>query len=127
MSLIKCPECGKEISDKAPACIHCGCPLNPAPEPDPERPTESTSAAPQQIPKAAALQKVMLPTMNGAFLCKSNCVWEMAYSLGIPVIEARSLLEQSGEYVAVAENLAQEDAEHIVGRFRTLGAADAFF
>lgn len=26
MALIKCPECGKEISDKASACIHCGCP-----------------------------------------------------------------------------------------------------
>lgn len=25
--LIKCPECGKDVSDKAPACIHCGCPL----------------------------------------------------------------------------------------------------
>lgn len=29
MALIKCPECGKEISDKAPACIHCGFPLRP--------------------------------------------------------------------------------------------------
>lgn len=28
MSLIKCLECGKEISDKAPACIHCGCPIH---------------------------------------------------------------------------------------------------
>ena len=28
MALIKCPECGKEVSDKAPACIHCGFPLN---------------------------------------------------------------------------------------------------
>lgn len=27
MSLIKCSECGKEISDKANACIYCGCPL----------------------------------------------------------------------------------------------------
>jgi len=26
MALIKCPECGKEISDIAPACIHCGYP-----------------------------------------------------------------------------------------------------
>lgn len=25
--LIKCPECGKEISDKAKKCIHCGYPL----------------------------------------------------------------------------------------------------
>lgn len=28
MALIKCPECGKEISDKATACPSCGCPLN---------------------------------------------------------------------------------------------------
>ncbi len=26
--LIKCPECGKEISDKASACIHCGYPIS---------------------------------------------------------------------------------------------------
>lgn len=29
MSLVKCPECGKEISDKAKECIHCGYPINP--------------------------------------------------------------------------------------------------
>lgn len=28
MAMINCPECGKEISDKAKACIHCGCPIN---------------------------------------------------------------------------------------------------
>lgn len=28
MALIKCPECGKEVSDKAPTCIHCGYPLS---------------------------------------------------------------------------------------------------
>lgn len=27
MAMIKCPECGKEISDKAKTCISCGCPL----------------------------------------------------------------------------------------------------
>lgn len=27
MALIKCTECGKEISDKAAACPHCGCPI----------------------------------------------------------------------------------------------------
>ena len=26
MALIKCYECGKEISDKAPSCPHCGAP-----------------------------------------------------------------------------------------------------
>ena len=24
MALIKCPECGKEISDKAEICVNCG-------------------------------------------------------------------------------------------------------
>ena len=27
MALIKCPDCGKEVSDKANACIHCGYPI----------------------------------------------------------------------------------------------------
>ena len=27
MALIKCPECGKEVSDKCTQCIHCGYPL----------------------------------------------------------------------------------------------------
>jgi len=31
MALINCPECGQEVSDLAPACIHCGCPLNEQP------------------------------------------------------------------------------------------------
>ena len=26
MALIKCPDCGRDISDKAPACPHCGRP-----------------------------------------------------------------------------------------------------
>ena len=30
MALIKCPECGREISNMAKACIHCGYPLEDA-------------------------------------------------------------------------------------------------
>lgn len=28
MALIKCEECGREISDRANACVHCGCPIS---------------------------------------------------------------------------------------------------
>lgn len=28
MAMIKCPECGKEISDKASSCPNCGCPMS---------------------------------------------------------------------------------------------------
>ena len=34
MALIKCPECGKEISDKSDKCIHCGYPLSQNQESD---------------------------------------------------------------------------------------------
>ena len=27
MALITCPECGRQISDKAVACVGCGCPI----------------------------------------------------------------------------------------------------
>lgn len=32
MALILCPECGKQMSDKASACPHCGAPYSAAPE-----------------------------------------------------------------------------------------------
>lgn len=28
MAIIKCPECGRDVSNKAEKCIHCGYPLN---------------------------------------------------------------------------------------------------
>jgi uncharacterized membrane protein YvbJ len=28
MAIIKCPECGQDVSDMAQVCIHCGYPLN---------------------------------------------------------------------------------------------------
>jgi uncharacterized membrane protein YvbJ len=28
MALIKCSECGNQVSDKARACIHCGAPIS---------------------------------------------------------------------------------------------------
>lgn len=30
MALITCPECGKQVSDKATACPNCGCPISAA-------------------------------------------------------------------------------------------------
>ncbi len=45
MALIKCPECGKEVSDKASACIHCGFPLSATTQktPQPQKTTVITS------------------------------------------------------------------------------------
>lgn len=37
--LIKCPECGNEISDRAEQCIHCGFPLSAISQPNTENST----------------------------------------------------------------------------------------
>lgn len=70
MALVKCPDCGKEISDKAASCIHCGCPMQPpvhraeqSPPPvhTPERTTvheESVRMSKQQIIAVIALVAV---------------------------------------------------------------------
>lgn len=41
MALINCPECGKQISDRAPVCPQCGCPISgAAPSAAPDRSAE---------------------------------------------------------------------------------------
>ena len=51
MALIKCEECGKEISDKAAACPHCGCPIPQAQEESPSVDiAESAAEQPNEQP-----------------------------------------------------------------------------
>lgn len=47
MALIKCPECGKEISDKASNCPNCGCPIE----------TDSTIKESNSIVKESSINK----------------------------------------------------------------------
>ena len=42
MALTKCPDCGREVSDQATACIQCGRPIKPASQPE-------VSVAPQTV------------------------------------------------------------------------------
>jgi len=45
MALIKCPECGKNVSNQAEACIHCGYPLKKVAVNDAETPGQEFSEA----------------------------------------------------------------------------------
>lgn len=68
MALIKCPECGKEISDKASACINCGFPLNNS---------VAKKAATQSVPSAHIHYTkpfyVFCQSNNGISLECGNC------------------------------------------------------
>jgi hypothetical protein len=55
MSLINCPECGKDVSSLAAACIHCGAPLQRAMNPVGVVTTQQTSKTYKAIQLAGAL------------------------------------------------------------------------
>jgi zinc ribbon protein len=50
VALIACPECGSEVSDKAPTCPKCGVPIAPAAAPSP--PDPPVPSLPADKPKA---------------------------------------------------------------------------
>ncbi len=61
MALIACPECGREVSDRAPSCPHCGVPLGAA-LPAAARPAFSSLGAPTIVVrsgKSAGLAAVL--------------------------------------------------------------------
>lgn len=53
--LIKCPECGKDVSDMAPACVHCGYPIR----------NTRISEQKQDKPKQKKTRKMKLPNGFG--------------------------------------------------------------
>lgn len=64
MALIKCPDCGKEISNKSRACIYCGCPIESAP-----MQTDNVSYKIKII--SISDEKVFVQTMFNLSLCST--------------------------------------------------------
>jgi uncharacterized membrane protein YvbJ len=54
MALIKCPECGKEISDKATQCMYCGAPMDALRDMNEQTKVQSI----EQIHKSLRLQTI---------------------------------------------------------------------
>jgi len=44
MALMECPECGKQVSDRAAACPHCGCPVSQVSQAGPQKRREAKPA-----------------------------------------------------------------------------------
>ena len=72
MALIACPECGKEISNQAPACIHCGCPLAPRAPLDPNRFSVVLTACPEDSEGRYRVRKLAIHL--------EESVWEAIYA-----------------------------------------------
>ena len=63
MSLIKCPECGKEISTEAASCPHCGYPLHKEEGPSKSMgyPAPKSNEWTKEWGKKALIAKIGLP------------------------------------------------------------------
>lgn len=72
MALIKCPDCGKDVSDEAPSCIHCGKP-KPGEIPPPETPQQK-------------LQRELEGESAKPASKKSGCGWVLLPIIGILVL-----------------------------------------
>lgn len=103
MTLIKCPECGKGISDKSKQCINCGYPLNNNQE--------------------NKLYKMIFLRMNkggNIFLTKS--ILEQIYN--IPKGTAYDLLKKEGS--TLIDGIKPENMEYLYDTFLSYGCVVEF-
>ncbi|MBP8151355.1 MAG: zinc ribbon domain-containing protein [Xylophilus sp.] len=81
MALVRCPECGREVSSHAPACPACGYPLqakNPAPG-TPPAPGQSPLHSPHLWGRVALVLGAWLVTPWIARLIVALAVCVLAY------------------------------------------------
>ncbi len=102
MALIRCPECGKDVSDKAPVCIHCGYPL--------------------QQPAFSGLdisKKVVIPSYKETTPTKIPCIKIVREITGMGLAEAKEFVEQPIPYIVVKDGLSDNQANLIVQKFQS--------
>lgn len=103
MALIKCPECGKEISDRASSCIHCGCPLEYV---TPAFPEKTTSKAIFTIKGGISMKRFALLS-----LCLVLCVALVGCGASEEIVISSADFVQASNEQDVAEDLAQDNSE----------------
>lgn len=67
MALITCPECGKQVSDRAAACPSCGCPLQETP-PAPVPPVPPVAPVMQQQPEQRVVSQELKCALCGELI-----------------------------------------------------------
>lgn len=97
--LINCPECGGKISDKAPACIHCGYPLNLLDKHSQENNISEIELSKENIPKEDGYSLELLDYGNK----KIQISMALKNILKIESSEALSLVESTPCYLFKGE------------------------
>lgn len=106
MALIKCPECGKEVSDKAMQCIHCGYPLS------------DIANTVTDTPESDEIYKAILVSYNDD--AKSDTVRVIREVTYISVEEANELVENCPS--CIVGEITDKEFERIKQSFADVGA-----
>ena len=92
MALIKCPECGREVSDRAQACPQCGCPIAAVPVSTPQLQSRAVSVSFPDTPTLMKMKcKVWDSTGNVIAECREggvatfSCNETMTIKVGVPM------------------------------------------
>ena len=115
MALIKCPECGRDISDKANACVHCGYPLS--------------KAADNAEKKESNSEKTNLSKDD--FISILNEIQDSCQTCDLPIIEEKAdilskhqlpikdnVQEKLDELFAAIENIDFEKIEEVINEIQ---------
>ena len=112
MALIKCPECGKEVSDRAPACINCGFPLSEI----------KSSTVVSNEPRDCRLVIESIPNGSSKQLPAINIICDIT---GMSFNEAKALVEK--DVVIVKDNLTRTEGLALMARFESIDVNSACY
>lgn len=105
MGLIQCKECGKEISDKATSCPHCGCPVDSTGSMSEGIEMSAAPVRPSQLPR-----KKNRGCLIGVIIFILFC---FGIGFGINEIMKHPEKYQEKSKIEKAVNCTQEEAEEI--------------
>ena len=101
MALIRCPECGKEISDKAEACPNCGYPI-------------------AGLGKAKRTTNEYAVILENAGVNKVKAIRDVREVTGLGLKEAKEVVD--GAPKVVKEGVSKAEAEEIKAKLEAEGA-----
>ena len=108
MALIKCPECGKEISDKASACPNCGCPIS------------SSQSLSSVAGKDAAINKAEKKKKTGIVIGLAAALVLFGIALGVYFAFLSPAAKTEKAYVEAKTLLSSGQYEVALSRFEEL-------
>ena len=90
MALIRCPECGNDVSDKAKACPRCGAPINvtPAVQAVPPQPTRR----PVPVRTGRVLFAIFLSIITFGYLAPWSIAFARHHQQQVPIFLINLLL-----------------------------------